>query len=327
MARARIPPDSAGQRIDHVVAAAVPGLTVAAARRLLQAGAVRIDGRRPRKGVKLAAGTADGTIEIDDAALAAARAPAARVPVAPDAGLDVAVLRADDALVAIAKPAGVPSHPLAPGETGTAANAIVARFPECAGASPDPREGGLVHRLDTGTSGVLIAARSAQAWPALRAALTAEDCEKTYLAEVTGAPPDAGVENAPIGRVGRRGGRVRVGGGRQPLGAETAWQVVERRGATALLRGRLSAGRPHLVRAHLAAAGFPIVGDRRYGGEGEDEHVNEHVKEHEHVNEHVKEGGRERLHLHAESVRFRHPVSGETILIEAPPPDWAMIRA
>ena len=73
------------------------------------------------------------------------------------------MLREDDALVAIAKPAGVPSHPLAPGQLGTAANAIVARLPECADASPDPREGGLVHRLDTGTSGVLIAARAARA--------------------------------------------------------------------------------------------------------------------------------------------------------------------
>jgi 23S rRNA pseudouridine1911/1915/1917 synthase len=75
-----------------------------------------------------------------------------------------------------------------------------------------------------------------------------------------------------------------------------------------LLRVRLSAGRHHQVRAHLAAAGFPIVGDARYGGPGEP-------------------AGEEQLHLHAESVRFRHPISGETILIEAPPPEWAMIGA
>jgi 23S rRNA pseudouridine1911/1915/1917 synthase len=314
MARARIPSESAGQRVDHAVAAAIPGLSVAAARRLVQAGAVRIDGRRSRKGAKL--GPGDATLEIDDAALAATghgQAGAARVPIAPDARVALAILCEDDALVAIAKPAGMPSHPLAPGQRGTAANAVIARFPECADASPDPREGGLVHRLDTGTSGVLIAARSARVWPELRAALTADSCEKTYLAEVLGAPADAGRETAPIGRVGRRGARVRVGGGRQPLAAETEWEVIERRAATALLRVRLSAGRPHQVRAHLATAGHPIVGDTKYGPAG--------------AAPPGSDAGSEILHLHAASVRFRHPVSGETILIEAAPPDWAMIRA
>jgi 23S rRNA pseudouridine1911/1915/1917 synthase len=308
MAQARIPPDAAGRRIDHAVAAAIPGLSVAAARRLLEADAVRIDGRRPRKGAKVGAREAGATIEIDDAALAAADR-STRRPIEPDGGVQAAVLHEDAALVAIAKPAGIPSHPLAAGQRGTAANAVVARWPECANASPDPREGGLVHRLDAGTSGVLIAARRADVWSALRAALTADDCEKTYLAEVVGAPADAGVETAPIGRVGRRGGRVRVGGGRQPLAAETAWQVIERRPATALVRVRLAAGRPHQVRAHLAAIGHPIVGDTKYG------HAD------------VNAPAREALHLHAASVRFRHPVSGDTILIEAPPPDWAKIRA
>ena len=314
MARARIPSESVGQRVDHAVAAAIPGLSVAAARRLLQAGAVRIDGRQPRKGAKL--GPGEATLEIDDAALAATRhgqGDAARVPIAPDARVALTILHEDDALVAIAKPAGMPSHPLAPGQLGTAANAVVACFPECADSSPDPREGGLVHRLDAGTSGVLIAARSARVWPELRAALTADSCEKAYFAEVAGAPADAGRETAPIGRVGRRGARVRVGGGRQPLAAETEWEVIERRPATALLRVRLSAGRPHQVRAHLAAAGHAIVGDTKYGAAG--------------AATPASDAGPEILHLHAASVRFRHPVSGETILIEAPPPDWAMIHA
>src|SRR5262245_21157582 len=100
------------------------------------------------------------------------------------------------------------------------------------------------------------------------------------------------------------------------MAAEIAWQVIERRAGTALVRVTLSAGRHHQVRAHLAAAGWPIVGDRRYGG-GRIGDGNEHVDEHE----------EEVMHLHAASVRFRHPVSGDTILIEAPPPDWAMIRA
>jgi 23S rRNA pseudouridine1911/1915/1917 synthase len=299
LAQTRVPPDAAGQRVDHALAAALPWLGVAGARRLLAAGSVRVDGRRARKGVKLAAGQ---TIDVDDGALAGERARRDDAPVRPDPDLAVAVLFADDALVAVGKPAGVPSHPLRPGQLGTAANAICARFPECATASPDAREGGLVHRLDTGTSGVLIAARTAAAWQPLRDALTAADCEKTYLAEVTGAPPGAGVETAPIGRVGRRGALVRVGGGRRPLEARTVWQLVELRDATALVRAQLHAGRTHQVRVHLAAAGHPVVGDEHYGAGG---------------------GA---LRLHAASVRFRHPISGQTILIEAPPPDWAMIR-
>jgi 23S rRNA pseudouridine1911/1915/1917 synthase len=311
VAHARIPPDATGQRIDHAVAAAIPGLSVAAARRLLAAGAVRIDGGRPRKGAKVGPREIGAGIEIDDAALASLDARAAQAPIAPDPSLAVTVVYADASLIAIAKPAGIPSQPNEPGQLGSAANAIVARFPECATAAPDPREGGLVHRLDTGTSGVLIAARDSRAWAPLRAALTADDCEKVYLAEVAGAPVGSGLETGSIGRVGRRAGRVRVGGGRQPMAAETAWEVVERRAETSLVRARLSAGRHHQVRAHLAAAGYPIVGDARYGsapGEEPDE-------------------ARELLRLHALSVRFRHPVSGDTILIEAPPPDWAMIRA
>jgi 23S rRNA pseudouridine1911/1915/1917 synthase len=296
MARARVEPEAAGGRVDHLVAAAVPGLSVAAARRLVESGAVRVDGRRARKGERLAAGQ---TIEVEEQALRDRRP-----GVTADPALPLEVLYRDDTLVAIAKPAGLPSHPLGAKRTGTAASALVARFPECASASPDPREGGLVHRLDTATSGVLVAARRAEAWPRLRAALAANDAEKTYLAEVTGAPPASGVSTEPIGRIGRRGDRVRVGGGRRPLPARTEWEVVERRENTALVSARLRAGRAHQVRAHLAAAGFAIVGDAKYGG-----------------------AEAPQLHLHAASIRFRHPVSGDLISIAAPLPAWAMIQA
>jgi 23S rRNA pseudouridine1911/1915/1917 synthase len=293
----RVEPDQAGARVDRFVASALPGLSGAAARRLVDGGAVQVDGRRAKKGTRLAAGQ---TVEIDDAR-GALEAPQARV-VRADAALSILVLLVDEAFVAVDKPAGVPSHPQVAGETGTAANALAARFPECASASPDPREGGLVHRLDRGTSGVLIAARSAAAWSGLRAALSRADGEKTYLAEVVGAPADTGASDAPIGRVGRRGARVRTdGGGRNPLSAHTSWEVIARRDATTLMRVRLSKGRAHQVRAHLAAAGHPIVGDDLYGG------------------------GAGELHLHAATVRFVHPTTGRDILVEAPPPAWARI--
>jgi 23S rRNA pseudouridine1911/1915/1917 synthase len=296
--RVRVGEAQAGRRLDHVVAEAVPGLGMAGARRLLAADAVRVDGRRARKGHRALVGQ---TIEIDVGAGTLGEVAGA----AADAEPAVTWLYVDDAIVAIDKPAGVPSHPLRDGERGTAAGAIVARFPECATASPDTREGGLGHRLDNDTSGVLLAARSRAAWDGLRAALRAESCAKTYLAEVVGAPADAGVETAPIGRVGRRAGHVRVGGGRRPQPARTEWTVVERRGATTLVRARLHAGRAHQVRAHLAAAGFPIVGDAVYGG--------------------APVGVRLRLHAHA--VALRHPLTDAALLIEAPPPRWAIIAS
>jgi 23S rRNA pseudouridine1911/1915/1917 synthase len=302
VARLRVDEARAGARVDHLVAEARPGLGIPGARRLVAAGGVRVDGRVARKGERVVVGQ---TVEIDDA-LEPSAAAAARVE--PDGTLAVAWLAVDEVLVAIDKPAGVPSHPLRGGERGTAANAIVARFPECAAASPDAREGGLVHRLDNETSGVLLAARGREAWESLRAALRAPTCVKTYLAEVAGAPPDHGVESAPIGRAGRRGGRVRVGSGRVPLAARTEWEVVERRGPTTLVRARLHAGRAHQVRAHLAAAGFPIAGDAIYGDE-------------------AARAAAPRLRLHAHTISFAHPRTRATVLIEAPPPTWAILRA
>jgi 23S rRNA pseudouridine1911/1915/1917 synthase len=322
--RVRVGEEQAGGRVDHVVAGAVPGLSVHEARRLIAAGGVRVEGRAPRKGERLVAGqlveiadvananaSANVNASVDGEAGAGAPAAPRAWAVVPDPSLVVAVLYVDEALVAIDKPAGVPSHPLRPGELGTAANALVARFPECATASRDAREGGLGHRLDNDTSGVLLAARSRDAWDRLRVALRAEDCTKTYLAEVVGDPPERGVATAAIGRAGRRGARVRVGAGRQPLAARTEWEVVERRAGTALVRARLHAGRAHQVRAHLAAAGHAIVGDEVYGA----------------PDPRAAGAASPRLRLHAASIALPHPLTGRPLLIEAPLPAWAILRS
>ena len=303
---------ASGMRLDHFVGRCV-GLSTAAARKLIDEGLIRIVGQATgAKGTRLTKGS---VVEV-------APRPFSAPGVLPDATWAVVVVYEDDDLVAIDKPAGVPSHPLRPGERGTAANAIVARFPSCAGASPDPREGGLGHRLDTATSGVLIAARSPGVWTALRGALGADDCEKRYLCEVWGAPPDVGRIDVDIGRRGRRGRTVSIGGGRRPRSAETEWKVVARATRTALLEARLHSGKPHQVRAHLASAGFPIVGDDRYGGL-EERASAASAPSASAVGDEPGLAPGTRLHLHASAVRFRHPVTGALLTIEAPPPPWA----
>jgi len=302
----QVAPEDAGVRLDAFVSRHLC-VSVGEARRRIEAGAVRVDGQRRRKGTTLPAGA---RVSIEE--------PTEAVGLVAEPSPAVAFLYEDAALIAIDKPAGMPSHPLRAGERGTAANAIAARYPECAAASEDPREGGLGHRLDTGTSGVLLAARQRAAWLALRAALRAPDCQKRYLAEVWGRPPDEGDVTAAIGRSGRRGGKVRLDGGRNPLPAQTSWHVLWRglTGAeeTSLVEARLHAGRAHQVRAHLAAAGYPIVGDDRYdpdfaarGAAGDT----------------IPGTAEPRLHLHAAAVSFTHPVTARPLTIEAPPPSWA----
>lgn len=293
----------AGVRLDQFVARLLGG-SVHAARRLILDGRVSLDGRSARgskKGLHLTPGQ---TITVEVGATTSDG-----VTPEPEAALEI--LYCDAHLVAVNKPAGIPSQPLRAGERGTLANALVARFPECAGAGGDRREAGLGHRLDNGTSGVALAARRHDVWLALRAALTSPSCEKTYLAEVVGRPSEPqGSLAEPIGRHGRRGSRVVVGGqGRNPLPAVTAWEVVELRADSALLRVRLQAGRPHQVRAHLASLGHPLVGDLLYG--------------HGTASEVAQRLGAGPVRLHAASVRLLHPITGEPISIEAPPPPWA----
>jgi 23S rRNA pseudouridine1911/1915/1917 synthase len=298
--RLTVEPTLAGRRLDAFLAAAGVAPSVAAARRSIEAGLVRVDGRREKKGARLRVGQ---VVEVAQAV--------------PQGGAEIALelLHEDPDLLAVAKPAGVSSQSLAAGETGSVASALVARFPECAAASADPREGGLGHRLDRDTTGVLLAARNAETWRKLRETLSGRS-RKIYLAEVRGTPftpaespfvwrgPEAGswVVEAPIGRTGRHGARVNVGGGRQPLSARTELRVLESRPDTTLVEARLGRGRAHQVRAHLAHLGHPVVGDRIYGPET---------------------SSADGLRLHALAVELPHPKTGQFLRVEAPPPAWA----
>jgi 23S rRNA pseudouridine1911/1915/1917 synthase len=298
----------AGSRLDAFLACRELMPSAAAARRAVASGTVRVNGRVGKKGLRLVAGDQVDLGEGPAAEPALAPAPA------PELELDV--LYQDGDIVAVNKPAGVHTHPLRPGEGATLAGALVAKFPECRDASPDAREGGLGHRLDGGTSGVLLAARSREVWYRLREALANPHCEKTYLAEVQGAfpagdgpspdyvvpgpRPSSFAISAPIGRHGRHAGRVEIASGRQPLPAQTLVTLLASQPPATLVEARLARGRAHQVRAHLAYLGIPVTGDPIYGQAG-------------------AEGS---LHLHAWAVSLLHPVTGQPLRVEAPPPAW-----
>ena len=253
---------------------------------LLERGAVRIGGRPPRKGDRTVAGArVEVTLPDDDPR-----------PV-PQPELPLDVIHLDAQLVAVDKPSGMPSHPLEPGERGTLVNALVARHPECADASADPREGGLVHRLDTLTSGVLLAARTAEAWRALRDAFSGRQVDKRYLAVVTGPIADEGEIDLPLRHRADHVEPALSGGGREAL---TDFRVLSRTGDASLLEVRIHTGVLHQIRAHLAAIGAPVLGDADYGGR--------------------PFPGLDRFFLHAARLGLAHPVTGSRLELAAPLP-------
>lgn len=283
-------------RIDKLVAAHVGGASRRRVAALFAAGSVRVNGRVVRKGQIVAAGA---TIEI--AALPASNADLRPVP---EPGLLLPVLYEDAALVVVDKPAGMPSHPLRPGETGTAANALAARHPGCADAGDDAREAGLVHRLDTDTSGVLVAARTRDAWTSVRAAFARGAVHKRYLALVHGVPAGPGCA-IPLAHRGKRMVAA-THGDPAALAAETTWQIDEQLGPFSLLACTAHTGRMHQVRVHLALAGAPIVGDVTYGA-AEAAHMPADLPLRGHF-------------LHALSISLPHPLTGEPLTVGAPLP-------
>ena len=248
-----------GVRLDQFVARRIPGISRGSVRRLLERGLVLVDGRPHPKGLRLSPGQ-----QVLVAAVARSERPV------PQPDMPLWVLAERDDLVVINKPAGVSCHPLVPGETDTVANAIAARYPECAGASSQAREGGLVHRLDWCTTGALLAARSADAYGRLRGAFSSGRVVKHYLALVDGELERTGQVKSGIRTTPGDRTRMEVvcstdapSGSRE---AETCFAPLERLGERTSVHVTCRTGRRHQVRVHLAHAGFPLSGDEPYGG-------------------------------------------------------------
>lgn len=282
-------------RVDRVIARRLENVSRRRIVELIASGAVRIDGKKAKKGDQVAAGA------VVELARAPTTADDLRTLPDPEMAARLEVLYRDDNLIIVNKPPGVASQPLRAGELGTVANGIVALHPECADVADDPRDGGLVHRLDGGTSGALAAARNRATWQAMRAAFAERRISKSYLALVETAPVSSECE-APLVQ---RGNHVAVDHG-AGLDAHTRWQVVKPIGERRLLRCVAETGRMHQVRVHLATCGAPIAGDILYGGQPLDGLIG--------------------FFLHAE--RLTLPGPGGPITVDAPlPPDRAAALA
>lgn len=286
-----------GERLDRVVAL-IADVSRSAAAGLVEAGGVRVDGAPAPSGkVRLAAGQ---HVEIDTARLPGPSRPQA------DADVDVPLIHADDHVIVVDKPAGLVVHPGAGNPDGTLVNGLLARFPELVDVG-DPARPGIVHRLDAGSSGLLVVARTPAAATALIGQFAAHTAGRRYDALVWRHPAVShGVIDAPIGRDPADPLRMAVVADGKP--ARTHYLVVERYqtpAELARLSCHLETGRTHQIRVHLAAVGHPLVGDPTYG-------------------DRRTTFGLERPFLHAAELTFDHPGTGERVTFTSPlAPDLA----
>ncbi len=255
--------DDAGHRVDVVLARRVPELSRSRAKALIEEGAVRVGGRLVKKSFTVAAG--------DWVTLESLPGPV-DFYAAPDPDLVLDVLVETAGYVIVAKVAEVPSHPLKEGELGTLAGALVARYPEMRDVGYSKREPGILHRLDIGTSGVMLAARDQETFDALRQQLQAGEIDKRYLARCQGVVPAPIVIDTPIASDPRDRRKVRACTDprenkrlrAQPARTEVLTSTPAEHGS--LIEVRANNARRHQIRAHLASIGHPLLGDPLYGG-------------------------------------------------------------
>ncbi len=298
-----------GLRLDALIAQRGLGITRSQAERLAKSGHVSVNGRTGRAGQRLAAGE---TVEV-------------RLPVAETDGgpvpeaMPVDILFEDDHVVVVYKPQGMVVHPSAGRDSGTLVNALLAGARSLASGA-GPHRPGIVHRLDRDTSGLMVVAKSDEAYVELSRQVRRRELERRYLALVWGGlREDRVLIDVPIGRhLGdwkRMAAVPQPVSGRRTRSAMTDVRVVERLGPITLVEARLGTGRTHQIRVHLAHQGHPVVGDRVYGRRRArrdmaalEEGVLRSVKA---LRGHA---------LHAQTLSFHHPVSGQELRFSAPPP-------
>lgn len=289
-----------GVRLDRFLAARLPGLSRSYIQKLAREGRVLVGVRASRPAQSVRAGQVV-TLAIP---------PPARATLTPEA-IPLAVLHEDADLIVIDKPAGMVVHPGAGARTGTLVHALLARGENWSTIGGEDRPG-IVHRLDRGTSGVMVVARNDETHRRLSAQFKERTIEKVYLALVWGSVRRGEFRvDLPLGRdtVNRKKISSRTG---RPRAALTEFRVLSRFEGFTLLEARPLTGRTHQIRAHLRSAGHPIVGDAAYGGERwrglEPGPLRDRLE------------GFGRIALHAHRLSFVHPSTGRRVSFEAPLP-------
>ncbi|MBX7185012.1 MAG: RluA family pseudouridine synthase [Vicinamibacteria bacterium] len=297
----------AGLRVDKALAEVFPDLSRSRIHGLLGLGAILVNGRPPKPSAKLREGDRIA-VEIP---------PAVPSDLVPESG-DLDIVYEDESLLVVSKPAGVVVHPGAGVVTGTLAAALLAHCGALSRIGGVTRPG-IVHRLDKGTSGLLVVAKNDEAHRSLSAQFKGRTITKIYAAICLGTPrPARGSVLLPIGRDPRHRQRMAVvTAGRA---AHTDYEVTEVLGPASVLRLTLHTGRTHQIRVHMAALKCPLVGDQTYGAAALAAKAQEPCR-------HALTSF-PRPALHAEVLGFTHPVSGKPMRFEAPwPEDLQRLRA
>ncbi len=283
-----VPQSEKGSRLDSALSRQFPDASRSRIQEWIRAGRVLVNGGPAKASYVLHGGESVG---VDPAPATPLRAEAEDIP--------LRILHEDADLIAVDKPAGMVVHAGAGNYSGTLVNALLHRFELLSGIGGELRPG-IVHRLDRFTSGVLLVAKTDQAHRRLADQFALREIRKIYLAMVNGAPKtESGRIEKPISRdpVRRERMTARLAGGRA---AWTEYRVRERFEGETLLEVLIGTGRTHQIRVHLSSVGLPVVGDRLYGAPPSE---------------------LPRYFLHAHSIEFKHPSTGERLTITSPLPD------
>jgi 23S rRNA pseudouridine1911/1915/1917 synthase len=296
--RLQVEEDAAGQRLDSYLALQLPRYSRSRLQAWIRGGEVQVNGAAARSNLRLRGGE---TVELR---------PASPLPaVLEPADIPLEILHRDEDLLVLVKPAGMVVHPGAGTRSPTLVNALLGMGETLSGAA-GPQRPGIVHRLDKGTSGLLLVARTDEAHRKLSDAFRHRTVEKEYRALCWGVPRDQeGIIELPLGRDPVR--RTTMSSrGRKLRSARTRYRVLAHYPGFALLSLLLETGRTHQIRAHLKSLGHPVVGDREYGGA-----IWRNVRRKD-----LRDALRDfqRLALHAYRLALLHPSSGQRLEFVAP---------